>query len=121
MDGSAQVLHALFLHLDAVLAPIPGLNKHNYGVSSTAFCVSAGLTEYFKGHAAAALDAALRLQEEACNVSITPGYCHSRVIHHISVFPCTLHDELLLWCSSTQVFQQTVLVKIKYRERIVPM
>lgn len=86
------MLHALFLHLDAVLAPIPGLNKHNYGVSSTAFCVSAGLTEYFKGHAAAALDAALRLQEEACNIRLPDG---SSVALSIGIASGPLGDGLI--------------------------
>ena len=60
---NAQALHALLKTLDAALAPVPGLSKHNYGVSQHGFCVSAGLSGRCDDHAAAALDAALRLQE----------------------------------------------------------
>lgn len=63
-----QALHALLKSLDAALAPVPGLSKHNYGVSQHGFCVSAGLTGRCDDHAAAALDAALRLQEAARQV-----------------------------------------------------
>ena len=63
-----QALHALLKTLDAALAPVPGLSKHNYGVSQHGFCVSAGLTGRCDDHAAAALDAALRLQEAARQV-----------------------------------------------------
>ena len=65
---AAQALHVLLKTLDAALAPVPGLSKHNYGASQHGFCVSAGLTGRCDDHAAAALDAALRLQEAARQV-----------------------------------------------------
>ena len=67
---AVQALHALLKTLDAALAPVPGLSKHNYGVSQHGFCVSAGLTGRCDDHAAAALDAALRLREAARQVGV---------------------------------------------------